>query len=302
MPTNFVALTLHYQSADNTIRCLQSLRRYGTPSIVIWDNSEDDGLSLNEVLRSTPSTTNIDVIRSPVNLGFAAAANRGISYIKTKYGDVNVLLINNDARLLDDPMFLSDALLQNKHAVIASPIVRQSNRNCGFCYYQRFTGLLFRRPVIGSFPYFSGCCIMIASSRFHEFLFDDHFFMYGEDVELCWRLGSLKLLHVPVLLAEHDGSSSSEPGSSFYESRVVAGHWLIARKLARNRVDFFMLILCRWIVLVARSIVRSVRYTTITPITALATGWRLASGNDPAKTRADRAMAGWESDQLDSER
>lgn len=95
--------------------------------------------------------------------------------------------------------------------------------------------------------------------------------MYGEDVLLGWRLGAERMAYVPHLLVSHETSASSRNGSLFYETRVVSGHWLLAYKLARSRTDLLLLLAARWLSLGVRSLLRSVRSHSSTPLLAL---WR----------------------------
>jgi len=283
-----IGLTLNYRDATRTSRCLASLFNNGVQKVLVWDNSEDHGTSSEELRQLWAGDLRVDIVVSPCNLGFAIGVNRGIEAILHHHSDAWVILINNDAVLRPGGLArLVEALQQNPQAVIAYPRISHPGRDIGTAYYQRFLALLsFDKPMPGSFPYPSGCVMLIAPERAEIPLFDEDFFMYGEDAMLGWRLGAQRMAYVPEVLVDHEGSATSSLGSEFYETRVVAGHWILARKLARNPAELVLLTLGRTLSLTARAVVRSWRYRSALPMRALWQGWKLATCGDPALLRA----------------
>lgn len=102
--------------------------------------------------------------------------------------------------------------------------------------------------------------------------------MYGEDVELGWRLQCegrpAQLLPEPLVF--HEGSASSGMASTFYESRMVAAHLLLARKLATSPLEAKMFLAVRAVLLPVRALIRAVRYRSLQPVKALWVGLQLA--------------------------
>ncbi len=228
-----IGLTLNYRDASRTLTCVRSLLDEGTIHALIWDNSEDGGASADALSENLNQDSRVSIERNPANLGFAAGVNRGMEWITRRFGTSWVLLINNDARLLPGAIeLLAAALTRQPQAVIAYPDIDHASHTIGTVYYQRHTGLLTRKPLPGSFTYASGCCLLIASERTKSALFDEGFFMYGEDAELGARLGIRGMVHVSKTLVFHEGSASSGLGSEFYETHMVAAHWTLARNLA----------------------------------------------------------------------
>lgn len=282
-----VGLTLNYRNAALTARCVQSLLTDGADAVLIWDNSDDNGVSCAALREDWGGTRQVHIESSPCNLGFAAGVNRGIESILARYPEAWIMLVNNDATLRAGALSRLSQCLENPHIVIAYPRINQGRHIIGTVFYQRHLALLrFDRPLPSSFPYPSGCALMIAPERIELPVFDEDFFMYGEDVMLGWRLGPERMAHTARVLVDHEGSASSGMGSAFYETRLVAGHWLLSRKLARNSFDCLLLALGRGLSLSARALVRSLRYRSLLPFHALWQGWRLAHGADPALQRA----------------
>ncbi len=270
-----VGLTLNYRDAIRTIRCVNSLLSEGAVHVLVWDNSEDDGASVDTLKEKFIHDDRVSIERSPINIGFAAGVNRGLDWITAHFSKTWVLLLNNDAWLLSGAIkSLAVALKDQTQAIIAYPDIDNDGCIVGTVYYQRHTGILSRTPLPGSLPHGSGCCLLIALERIETKLFDEDFFMYGEDAELGARLGACKMVHVPQTLVFHEGSASSGLGSEFYETRMVIAHLLLARKLAQGPLDYMLLMTVRLFTLSARGLMRAVRYRSIIPLWALLQGWR----------------------------
>lgn len=277
-----VGLTLNYRDVERTSRCLRSLLDDGAHAVLVWDNSEDNGASAQSLRAIWRDEPRVAIEQSPRNLGFAAGVNRGLEAVLARFPGAWVMLLNNDAMVCPGALAaLCAALRAQPDAVIAYPRVDHSGRLIGTTYYQRVFALLrFDRPWPGSFPYPSGSALLIAPERAEMPLFDEDFFMYGEDVLLGWRLGPSRMAHVPDVLVFHEGSATSRNGSLFYEIRLVESHLRLAEKLAKGRLDRMLLLLGRAIALPIRAAVRAVRYRSLTPIKALWQGWLMARGSE----------------------
>lgn len=272
-----IGLTLNYRDATRTLTCVRSLLDEDVTHVLIWDNSADSGASANALSENLNQDSRVGIERSPANLGFAAGVNRGMEWIARRFGTSWVLLINNDARLLPGAIeLLARALIQQPEAVIAYPDINHAGHIIGTVYYQQHTGLLTHKPLPGSFTYASGCCLLIAPERTEPALFDEDFFMYGEDWVLGWKLGEQGMVHVSQTLVFHEGSTSSGLGSKFYETHLVAAHWMLVRKLARTPRDRALLMTARLFILTARALLRAFRYRSIVPLRALREGWHIA--------------------------
>ncbi len=287
-----IGLTLNFRDAARTHDCVQSLLADGACHVLVWDNSEDGGASAVALRAALVAEKRVSIEISPVNLGFAAGVNRGIEWIVRRYPGAWVLLINNDACLLPGALAaLCDALAHNAVARIAFPDIDHGRRVIGTVYYQRWFGIFSTRFLPGSNAYASGCCLLLDPVQTGSAVFDEDFFMYGEDIELGCRMSGLPgaLLHVPGVWVRHEGSASSRHGSPFYEDRMVASHLIMARKMAFNSVAKAGLLLGRALMLPARALLRALRQRSTIPLRALAQGWRLAQGQDPLLQKARSA-------------
>jgi len=278
-----IGLLLNFRDAPRSIKCVYSLLEQGVDSVLVIDNSADEGQSGALITQHFSAEARVVVTISERNLGFSAGANRGLQICAQRYPGCRVLLINNDAFLLTDGLTrLSEALDQSPLSKFAYPDMEQDGLVAGPAYYQRLTGLLTRRPLPGAFVYASGCCLLIDTRKADLPLFDERFFMYGEDCELGWRLASLPqaMAYVPQARVVHEGSASSGVGSVFYEERMVAAHWMLVSKLSSNVFERWLMYGLRTLTLLSRGLLRAFRYRSLVPLRAIWRGWKIAFIHD----------------------
>ncbi len=267
-----IGLVLHYRDAELTARCLKSLFDEGISHVLVWDNTGDEGRSASELVKVVEDSSRVTVVGLGHNLGFAAGVNKGLAFIARRWPDTAVLLINNDAVLLSGGLrALQSVLASNPKAHVVYPSIDHGGWVRGSTYYHRLTGLISDRPLLGSFIYPSGCCLLINLPVTGVPLYDEDFFMYGEDIALGARLspmpGAMQL--VTHVLVRHSGAASSGQATPFYEFHVNLAHLRLARKLARSRLHLLMLILGRAVVLPLRALSRCVRYRSLVPASSL---------------------------------
>ncbi|MGC1549553.1 MAG: glycosyltransferase [Rhodanobacter sp.] len=281
-----IALVINFRDACRTARCIESLLDDDVEHVVVWDNSADGGVSAEELAVLVAGDTRVSIEVCTRNLGFAAGVNSGLQICRQRMEKAWVLLINNDAIApLGLASKLASALALHSCTLLAFPALIHSGHRLDEIYYQRWFAMLSDRCIPGAFRVPRGCCLMLATNRWSGPLFDEDFFMYGEEIELGWRLREKQdaMAHVSDALVQHEGSASSRLGSLFYETRVVAAHLILARKLARSRIDVWLLYMLRLPVLLARATVRSLRFRSLTPWLALWSGLQIALGNDPLR-------------------
>lgn len=275
MPT-VCAIILDYFRSSKTVACLTSLIDQGLDAVMIVDNAGDRraNMQLQEALeefrqRELPFT--IHQIVNPQNLGYAAGVNKALRWLEENKPHCYYLLINNDAEAT--PGMLQELLKymhEHDRKVLVAPVIDIGHKQLAGYWYHRFSGLMFSHHVIGTFQYLSGCCLLVDRRAVGDGLFDEDFFMYGEDVELCWRLrlSGWDTACVSQAIVRHEGAGSSRQGGFFYEYHMVRGHLLLARKLARQRCGMTFLYFGRLLTISARAIVRAIRFRSLVPIAA----------------------------------
>lgn len=233
-------MIVNYNAGDHLSACVASLEAAGVEKIVVADNASDDG-SLELMRERHPG---VAVLDTGANLGYGGAANRGVETLDSEY-----LLVCNPDTLFDRqaPARLVDALVADPAAGAAGPRIDTS---AGEVYPSArtfpsvtdsighgFLGLLWRnnpwsrrylmadRPLdrSQSVDWISGSCMMLRRAAFETVSgFDESFFMYAEDVDLCRRLGvaGWTTLYVPAARVVHlQGISSAR-----HPYRMIVAH------------------------------------------------------------------------------
>lgn len=278
------AVVLDYYGAEKTEKCLLSLVGQGLKTTYVLDNSGSESASakLSEVVdRLRPSRVDykIEVLFAGKNLGFAKGVNFVLSYDRRSESPHSYyLLLNNDA--VAGPALVSGllAMLKQNHgaALVAPRIISDDpGREYGI-WYHRYLGLLLSRPGKFRFHYFTGCCLIIPKDLVGGGgLFDEAFFMYGEDAELGWRLTRQrrKMICATNVFVRHDLGPSAERASLFYEYHMIRCHLLLSLRTCLHPSEIPFLVVTKYLVLASRALIRCLRYRTLAPLTALFLAW-----------------------------
>ncbi|MER3413395.1 MAG: hypothetical protein C4341_03990 [Armatimonadota bacterium] len=225
MPLVSVVIVTH-NSREDVARSLASLP--SDVDAIIVDNASSDGTPA-EARRLRPDAV---ILQNRSNRGFGAACNQGLEAAK---GDL-ALLLNPDAFARPGAIeALAEALVADPDAVAAGgrlyfPNGRLQDSVAGkltlwalFCEQsglERIIHAYWRTPMLvemGIGPHevdqVMGACMMLKRAKDGRFpRFDERFFLYCEDTELCRRLRDAggKILFVPAAEFVHALGMSSE--------------------------------------------------------------------------------------------
>lgn len=233
MIDSLYTVVVNWNLKEDTLACIDSLFAAGArvSQVIVVDNGSNDGSvqALQERFGSF-----VHLITSEQNLGFASGCNLGIRYA-LEQGAGWILVLNNDTYVA--PTFLTtlaDAIALDDRFSILGPIIFLDAvpDKIWFSGDRLLPGLLATRHVHleGNEPaarlvpvdFLSGCCMMIRQQVFEKIgLFDESFFMYGEDVDFCWRAqkGGFQLAVATAAMMWHRVSQSSK--NDVEESRYL---------------------------------------------------------------------------------
>lgn len=218
---NLDIVVVTFQSAEHLPRCLAGLP--GAARVIVVDNASTDGSA------DLAAELGAEVVRNPDNRGFAAAANQG-----ARLGDGEAILFLNPDASVDGPGLgpLLSALDDPTVAVAGSRLVGIDGReqrshwpypSPALTWLEAF-GLHRLAPVarrLERLPAFLvGACLLVRRSAFERLGgFDEAFWLYGEEADLCrraWNAG-WRLRHVAVAAVRHVGGASgnSAPAATF---------------------------------------------------------------------------------------
>lgn len=215
----------------NSAHCLPALGRQlsACPHIMVVDNGSDDGCA-EAVGQHLP---NAQVIALPHNLGFGAANNRALAQASTPFA----LLLNPDCEI--SPQDIAK-LLHTAHrwpdAAMVAPQLLQANGTPEINY--RWPHLLWhsRGPAVTEGPacvgFVCGAAMLLRMSTFDGRFFDEQFFLYYEDDDLCTRLFNQRQAMVidPAATAIHR-SRGSVRGKHPLRSEFIRGYHHAQSKL-----------------------------------------------------------------------
>ena len=202
------AVVVSYNSAAYLPDCVRSLRSEGVDEVVVVDNASSDA-SVQTVLATDPA---VDVVETGGNLGFGSAANRGVARTEGDY----MLILNPDTVVEPGTVkALVEALVRDPGLAVVGPRMENVDGtlypsvrrfpNMGVAFGHAFLGLVWPRNRFtrsyrmldwdhdrpaADVDWVGGACFLVRRSAFDAVAgFDEAYFMYVEDVDLCWRLG-----------------------------------------------------------------------------------------------------------------
>ncbi len=232
----FSVVLVNYHAWPHTLRCIDSLYRTGYEDfeVVVVNNDQAAVPEMPYPVR---------LIRNLENVGFARACNQGMVASDGEY----VVLLNNDA-LVEEDFFegLEKFFDENSKAGIAGTKVVDAEGDLelsarkelsfvsGFLGRTSLLTRLFpKNPLLKRlFPaaenpsgptkvdWVSGACMTLRRRALEEIgLFDERFFMYFEDADLCrraWKAGWLVYYLPQVEILHHSGVSTRNPRYIWY--------------------------------------------------------------------------------------
>lgn len=225
-------MIVSYNTAADLRKCLESAREaFADVETVVVDNGSTDG-SRKMVLTDFPRVRLVD---NPGNPGYASACNRGIAATSQPY----VFILNSDVEFLSDGLeAVLDHMDSDPGIGALGPMVLNSDGSAQMSC-RRFPSMLENlvhgflgevwpgNPFTSSYQmkemcrdescevdWVSGAAMLLrreAARRVGGF--DESYFMYVEDVDICWRLreAGYRVVYDPAMrLLHHIGRTSSQ--------------------------------------------------------------------------------------------
>lgn len=192
-PPRVLAVTINWNSHADTARLLGALRTCANPAceVVVVDNGSTDG-SLDRLRADFPD---VRFLALPANAGFGAANNAALREALERQIPY-VWLINNDA--LPDPGSLAALVARmeaDPRAGAAGAVVVDDDpaarvQAWGGGHIRPWLGWVrLHRAPAEPLEFLTGACLLLRTAALREIgLFDERFFLYWEDADLCFRL------------------------------------------------------------------------------------------------------------------
>lgn len=237
--------------------CLESLIDGSILEVIVVDNGSTDG-SADIVADSWPD---VRLVRNTANVGFAAAVNQGSVLAAGRY----LLMVNPDGYVqpgaVDELMRFIES--DGNHVIVGGRTITTTGdldpRSCWaaptlwglFCSAIVLSTAtrghwLFDPEAMGRYgrdeprtvDIVSGCLLMIAIADWRRLGgFDERYFVYGEDADLCLRATALtgrRCAITPDAVMTHVGGASSATTADKHEL-VLRGRITVVRRHIRGR-------------------------------------------------------------------
>ena len=252
MPLSIIIV--NWRSKDHLRGCLRTVRAMASelqPQVIVVDGASFDGCG--EMLAE--EFPEVIFVQSRENIGFGRCNNLGFS----KASGEAVLFLNPDTELKPNSLQIVLAELERRpEAGIVSPRILNPdgslqvtcvralptplNRAIDSTFFRRLlpnsrlwgVGRAFRATAPIEVEAVSGAFMLLRAEVFRELGgFCPEYFMYGEDMDLCARIGrsGRKIVFVPgAEIIHYGGVSSSQQDSEFPTENMRVGWDLFMRR------------------------------------------------------------------------
>lgn len=259
---------INFKGRENTIDCLNSLEKITKDGfnlqVVVVDNGSSEKLTLPKY--SLP----LKIISSKKNLGFSGGHNLAVKLALEKGADY-ILILNNDT-FVDKNLVLElfNSMESNPIIGIAAPKIyfapgfefhkdRYKKEELGKVIWYA-GGIMDWKNVLASHrgvdevdkgqfdkeeltDFSSGCCMLVKKEVFEKIgLFDERYFLYYEDNDLCQRAknNGFEIDYSPKAFLWHkNASSAGGSGSDLQDYYITRNRLIFGMKYAplRSRVS-----------------------------------------------------------------
>lgn len=181
-------IIVSYNTADLTVACLESVFASQRVSyeVFVVDNASQDG-SAGIIRDKFPQ---VRLVANEENRGFGAANNQALQECSGRY----VIFLNPDTTVGPDSFFKMAAYMDAHSEVgLAGPRVLNPDGTRQDSMSTRYPGHRYGAADLGHLPGEIACvlgaCQIASTGLLHELGgFDEDFFLYGEDQDICLRI------------------------------------------------------------------------------------------------------------------
>ena len=196
-----------FKSETKILDCLNSIG--GDTNIIVVENSQNVDFKNN----LEKKFSNLKCILTSENLGYAVANNIGLKQVKTKYA----LVLNPDTTLDENAI---SRFLKSVKKIKDFWLIGPANH--------QMIELDFGKNELIEVDNLKGFAIFINLSKFNNEYFDENFFLYFEEIDLCKRVKKKngKIYLDRGIKIDHQGSKSVNNFNKFELEKNRNWHWM----------------------------------------------------------------------------
>lgn len=264
-------IILNYKRYKLSVNLISQLKKIKTSffyHILLVDNQSPNS-SFQKFQNLYSNDPQITLLQTKINSGFSGGVNFGLNHLINKRFDY-ALIINNDVDITTN--FITELLKpfkKNPKLAITGPKIYFKK---GFEYHKDLYknnelgrviwsvgGIIDWKNIYGQnkgidevdngqynsintqIDFLSGCCLLINLKILKQVgLFDDNFFMYMEDCDLCQRVkkAGYQIAYIPKSIIYHYNAKSSHAGGDLQQYFLSRNRLLFAKKHANFRTNF----------------------------------------------------------------
>ena len=201
-----------FKSEKKIKNCLNSIDKQA--KVLVIENSSNLGFKEN----LEREFNNVECFLTGANIGYGSANNIGLKKVKTKY----VLILNPDATLdsLALENFIKATEKVHNFAIMAPYIQEEKNK---------FDKIYLKNIYPTEVENVKGFAMFLNISEFKDIgFFDENFFFYFEEIDLCKRLTNhkKKIYLIPEIKIDHDGGASHDQSINNEMELSRNWHWM----------------------------------------------------------------------------
>jgi len=196
-----------FKSEDKIFDCLKSISN--EIQVIVVENSN------NHILKNKleENFSNVKCILTGENKGYAVANNIGLKLVKTKYG----LVLNPDTIMGKEAIknfFISAQMIKDFW------LIGPAN--------DQMVNLTFEKENLKEVENLKGFAIFFNIEMFKNNFFDENFFLYFEEIDLCKRVKKSegKIFLDKNIIINHEGASSVNKTNEIELEKNRNWHWM----------------------------------------------------------------------------
>tara|TARA_B100000035_G_C21028660_1_gene567332 strand:+ start:806 stop:1657 length:852 start_codon:yes stop_codon:yes gene_type:complete len=238
-----------FNSEDQIYSCLDKID--SDVKVIIVENSNN--IKFKKEVETKYSNVNCELAND--NLGYGKGNNLGIKKVKTKFA----LILNPDAKLKNNTL---KNFFKTAHAIDDFAIIGPGNQD----QRNNLKNQSFDRENIIQTKNVKGFAMFLNLHQFQKIgFFDENFFIYFEEIDLCRRLkNNNKKIYLDINIeVDHIGGSSHNKQINYEMELSRNWHWMWSTFYYHKKYEGFLFALSKVILKLISSSLKIIYYSII---------------------------------------